>query len=344
MGSLDAIRAKLAAAEAKASGQSRNTNTDNTLFQHWNLEEGQTATVRFLPDGDPDNVFFWAERLMIRLPFPGVKGAEDENRGVTVQVPCGEMYGDACPVLTEIRPWFKDPTLEDQARTYWKKYSYIFQGFVTDNPINEDNPPENPIRRFVINKQIFNLIKDALMDPDMEDIPTDYTSGTDFIIKKTAKGQYADYTTSKWARKERALTEDELAAIDEYGLNNLKDFLPERPSPEHYQVIMEMFEASVNGDLYDPERWGNFYKPYGVEVPANAAQPGLQKTEAPKAEVKPKPAKKAEPVAETQDDDGEIPFETNEQAAAKEAEPAGGASKSADDILAMLRKRKQNEA
>jgi len=278
MGSIAEIRAKLEAMEAKSSGKSRNTNTDNTLFQHWNIEEGQTATVRFLPDGDPDNVFFWAERLMIRLPFPGVKGAEDESRGVTVQVPCGEMYGDACPVLTEIRPWFKDPTLEDQAKTYWKKYSYIFQGFVCDNPLNEENPPENPIRRFVINKQIFNLIKDALMDPDMEDIPTDYTAGTDFIIKKTAKGQYADYTTSKWARKERALTEEELAAIDEYGLNDLKDFLPERPSAEHYQVIKEMFEASVDGELYDPERWGNFYKPWGVEVPANAATPGLQKT------------------------------------------------------------------
>jgi hypothetical protein len=278
---------------------------------------------------------------MIRLPFPGIVSddPEKQKKPITIQVPCGEMYGDSCPVLTEIRPWFKDPTLEDQARTYWKKYSYIFQGFVTENPSEtEDDFPENPIRRFVINKQIFNLIKDALMDPDMENIPTDYVNGTDFVIKKTAKGQYADYSTSKWARKERALTEEELAAIDEHGLNNLSDFLPERPSAEHYAVIKEMFEASVDGELYDPERWGNFYKPYGLEVPASAATPGLQKTEAPKAAAKPKAAPAKVEEAETDD----IPFEVEEKAPAK-TEPAAGPSKSADDILAMLRKRKQTE-
>ena len=27
-----------------------------------------------------------------------------------------------------------------------------------------------------------------------------------------------------------------------------------------------MFEASVNGELYDPAKWGNFYKPYGLDT------------------------------------------------------------------------------
>jgi hypothetical protein len=91
-------------------------------------------------------------------------------------------------------------------RKYWKKRSYIFQGFVNENPLQEDTP-ENPIRRFVISPSIFNLIKDALMDPDIQEMPTDYTAGLDFRITKTTKGQYADYSTSKWARKETALTE-----------------------------------------------------------------------------------------------------------------------------------------
>ena len=108
------------------------------------------------------------------------------------------------------------------------------------------------------------------MDPDMENIPTDYVNGTDFRLTKTTKGQYADYSTSKWARKERSLDETELAAIDEHGLYDLKDFLPARPTAEHYKAIAEMFEASVNGELYDAARWGNYYKPYGVEVPAGA--------------------------------------------------------------------------
>ena len=78
--------------------------------------------------------------------------------------------------------------------------------------------PENPIRRFVIGPQIFKLLKSALMDPDMENLPTDYDAGTDFRLVKTQKGQYADYSTSNWARKERSLNESERQAIETNGL------------------------------------------------------------------------------------------------------------------------------
>jgi hypothetical protein len=225
-------------------------------------------------------------------------------------------------------------------RKYWKKRSYIFQGFVANNPLQEESP-ENPIRRFVIGPQIFNIIKGALMDPDMENIPTDYVNGTDFRLTKTTKGQYADYSTSSWARKERSLDETELGAIDKFGLFELKDFLPARPTAEHYTAIAEMFEASVNGDLYDPARWGNYYKPYGVDVPANAPSPTLQKTTAP-AQAKPAPVAATPAVVEEDD----APFDTT-PAPKVDASPipaqaaSDGAKKSADDILAMIRNRKQ---
>ena len=328
MASLADIRAKLASMESKTGSSTQSPSSDNAIYPFWNIDEGQTSTFRFLPDGDSSNTFFWVERQMIRLSFPGVKGGE--NKPVTVQVPCGEMYGDTCPILTEVRPWFKDPSLEDMGRKYWKKRSYIFQGFVTNNPLQEESP-ENPIRRFVIGPQIFNIIKGALMDPDMENIPTDYVNGTDFRLTKTTKGQYADYSTSSWARKERSLDETELGAIDKFGLFELKDFLPARPTTDHYTAIAEMFEASVNGELYDATRWGNYYKPYGVEVPASAPSATLQKASAPAAT----PA----PV-----DDDVAPFDVDEPKtnAAPSPTPAAsdGAKKSADDILAMIRNRK----
>ena len=186
MASLAEIRAKLASMENNKGSSQSSTGGDNAIFPHWNIDEGTSCTLRFLPDEDPNNTFFWVERQMIRLSFPGVKGGD--AKPVTVQVPCNEMYGETCPVLTEVRPWFKDASLEDMGRKYWKKRSYIFQGFVTENPLNE-TAPENPIRRFVISPQIFNIIKSALMDPDMENIPTDYVNGTDFRVTKTTKGQ-----------------------------------------------------------------------------------------------------------------------------------------------------------
>jgi hypothetical protein len=72
---------------------------DNAIFAFWNMKEGEQATLRFLPDGNPNADFFWAERLMIKLPFAGVKG-ETDSRPVQVQVPCMEMYGETCPILS----------------------------------------------------------------------------------------------------------------------------------------------------------------------------------------------------------------------------------------------------
>ena len=264
MATLAEIRAKLKEQETRSSGQS--TGGDNAIYPFWNLKEGETSTVRFLPDGDENNTFFWQERLMIKLPFAGIKG-ETDSRPVQVQVPCMEMYGKTCPVLTEVRPWFKDKSMEDMGRKYWKKKSYIFQGFVVQNPLNEETTPENPIRRFIIGPQIFNIIRSALLDPEMEELPTDSVRGVDFRITKTSKGGYADYSTSKWSRRERALDEAERAAIDKNGLHNLSDFRPKEPTESEVKIIKELFEQSVEGEAYDLEKYGQYFRPAGTSAP-----------------------------------------------------------------------------
>ena len=174
MASLAEIRAKLKEQESRTGG-SQSGGGDNAIYPFWNIKEGESATMRFLPDGDGENTFFWKERLMIKLPFQGVKG-ETDSRPVQVQVPCMEMYGEACPVLTEVRPWFKDSSLEDMGRKYWKKRSYVFQGFVNDNPLVEDSLLKILLDVLLLDHRFFKLLKQALMDPDMEELPTDYTS------------------------------------------------------------------------------------------------------------------------------------------------------------------------
>jgi len=328
MASLAEIRARLQASENR--GSSQTAIGDNAIYPHWNIDEGASATLRFLPDGDPKNTFFWVERAMIRLPFNGIKG-DTETKSVQVQVPCVEMWGDTCPVLTEVRTWFKDKSLEDMGRKYWKKRSYVFQGFVRENPLHDDKNPENPIRRFIIGPQIFQTIKSALMDPEMEELPTDLERGLDFRVTKTSKGGYADYSTSKWARKESALTDVERAAIEAHGLFNLADFLPKKPGAEELKVIQEMFEASVDGQAYDVDRWAAYYRPAGVMAPQNnnnTASPTPPATPPQPAEatpVQPAPA----PVAEA------APTE----APAPEATSSGNAQ----DILAMIRARQSSE-
>ena len=321
MATLAEIRAKLQASSQQNTGGV--SGGDNGIFPHWNIAEGTTTTVRFLPDADQSNTFFWVERAMIKLPFAGVKG-ETNSKPVVVQVPCMEMWGEDCPILTEVRPWFKDKSLEDMGRKYWKKRSYLFQGFVVDTKLQEDKTPDNPIRRFIMSAQIFNIVKNALMDSEIEELPTDYVRGLDFKIVKTTKGGFADYTTSNWARRERALSEAEQAAIKQYGLFNLKDFLPKKPGPVELKVIKEMFEASVDGEAYDAERWGQYFKPSGMATPAGSS-----------ANAK----AAAAPVSE----DEEVESVATAAAPAPKAEaPAGAdASNRAADIIAMIRKRQQ---
>ena len=50
MATLAEIRAKLKAQDAKTS--SGGPIGDNAIYPFWNIKEGESATLRFLPDGD----------------------------------------------------------------------------------------------------------------------------------------------------------------------------------------------------------------------------------------------------------------------------------------------------
>lgn len=344
---LEEIRKKLQALDTRKnfSGGSK----DKTTYAHWNIPEGTSSIGRFLPDANQDNTFFWAERQLLKFPFPGIKG-QDEGKPVTVQVPCIEMWDgkNTCPVLNEVRPWWKDDSLKTSASKYWCKRTYFMQGFVKQDPMNETEVPENPIRKYIIGPQIFAIIKAALMDPDMENSPVNYINGTDFIISKTSKGGYSDYGTSKWARKESSLTEEQQAAIEQYGLVDLASYLPKRPTPEQLAVIFEMFQASLDGELYDPAKWSQHYKPFGFDsgTPTDDADGGEGKT---KAAYTPRPTPVATPVApkvvapvveETVTEDPPFDPDPVKEEVKVEKEPvAATAGKSPQEILAMLRNR-----
>lgn len=330
MASLAEIRARLAAQENKKNRS--NNEGEGPVYPHWNIEEGATAIVRFLEDANPDNPYFWVERTMFKLPFNGIVGDPSAGSNVIVQVPCMEMYGKKDAVLDEVRTWFKDTALEEMGRKYWKKRSYIFQGFVHSDPMNGP-VPENPVRRFLISPQIFNLIKNSLMDPEIENLPTDHNTGLDFRITKASKGGWADYSSSSWARKETALSDEEVAAITTHGLSNLSDFLPPEPSEEVQKVIVEMFEASVEGEPYDPARWGAYFTPPGMSKTGQDSN-AAPATASPVVET---------PVVETPEPVAEavVVEEPVTAAASVEEAPASASSDKAQDILAMIRSRQK---
>jgi hypothetical protein len=160
----------------------------------------------------------------------------------------------------------------------------------------------------------------------MEEMPTDYVKGVDFRINKTTKGGYADYSTSKWSRRERALDEAERAAVDTHGLHNLGDFRPKEPTEAEVKIIKELFEKSVEGEAFDLEQYGQYYRPAGM---AYQAKPQVS---VPTASPETATAPAVAPVTETA-------TAPQPEAAPATAAPAGDSAKRAEDILKLIRSR-----
>jgi hypothetical protein len=88
-----------------------------------------------------------------------------------------------------------------------------------------------------------------------------------------------------------------------------------------------MFEASVDGEAYDMDRWGQYFKPAGM----GQATGDPNKAAAPRAAV-------TAPAAE------DAPFDADEpavKASAPAAQPASDGASRAQDILAMIRNRQK---
>jgi hypothetical protein len=113
--------------------------------------------------------------------------------------------------------------------------------------------------------------------------------------------------------------------------------LPKKPGDVELKVMKEMFEASVDGEAFDMERWGQYFKPAGYGGRDNASGTA---SAAPAARPAPAAPMAATPVAEA------APWEEEVQVAEKSftpapTAPAGGseASSRAQDILAKIKAR-----
>jgi hypothetical protein len=110
--------------------------------------------------------------------------------------------------------------------------------------------------------------------------------------------------------------------------------LPKRPGDVELRVIKEMFEASVDGQPYDTERWGQYFRPAGVGAPAGSSLTVDGHGDVHDTPVKPVARSTPAVVAES-----DVPFDVDDAPAATApvAKPAG--TQKAEDILAMIRSR-----
>lgn len=307
---------KLAALKAqfgsqKEGGAQGGTQFVNNYYPFWNMKTGQRAVLRFLPDKDESNIRgFLVEKTTHNLFINGQKKT----------VPCLSMYGEDCPVCKISQDYYKSKD-EVNGKKYWRKKQYLAQALIVEDPL-----PANPetgethqgkVRAIALGYQIYNIIKEAFASEDdpLEGIPYDFEDGYDFVIKRTDQGEYPSYTTgTKFLSKQRALSEEELAVVQE-GMVELKTLLPKNPG---FDKVQAQLSADLNGEDYVDDS-------------------------------KPAPRAAAPKPAPAQDDD-DVPFTPSPKPAAKAAAPkAAPVAESAgdedvDEMLAQIRARRASKA
>ena len=268
-------------------------NLPNNYYPFWLMKPGQKAVIRFLPDRDDENVRgFLVEKVFHNLVINGQKK----------NVPCLSMFGEDCPICKVSQDYYKNKD-EVSGKKYWRKKQYIAQAMIVEDPLPADDDSgenhEGKVRFVALGYQLYNIIKDAFAEDELENVPYDFEDGYDFTIKKTEQGQYSTYVVgSKFSAKSRALSEEELAVADD-GMIELTSLLPKNPGEEKVRAWLN---ADLNGesvsdnDDTDDETEGEEEetKPLAKAAASKAAKP------APKKVVK--ETKKADDDAEGGDD------------------------------------------
>lgn len=245
---LDALKA----AFGKPDTQQNESFVENYPF--WQMNDGEQAIIRFVPDTDDDNpLAFLVEKMMHRLVINGQKRS----------VPCLKMYGESeCPICALSSEFYSEAktakdngnaVLEQEKRTlgkkYWRNKQHIARALIVEDPLKPEDGQEShqgKIRTITISYQIYEAINQAFQSGDLDDVPYDLENGCDFIIKKKVvkdgNGEYASYVYSTFSRRSTPISKyiDE----SEIELTELSSYLPTNPGKEK---IEELLEADITG-------------------------------------------------------------------------------------------------
>lgn len=195
--------------DKKTGSQTESDQSWKKFYSFWKMPDDSTATVRFLPDADPDNnLGFLVEKLEHELMVNGKKK----------KVPCLSMHGEHCPICELSRKHYAEGN-EAMGKKYYRKKSYIGQVLVVESPIEHDQ--EQLVKLIDFGPAVFKQIQAAFQSGDLEEAPYELKGGYNFRIKKTKNGQYASYTTSSFAPKQTDV-DDEI--IEQLQLFNLADY------------------------------------------------------------------------------------------------------------------------
>lgn len=228
------------------SNQNQKQSRPNNYFPFWNMKDGDSAIIRFLPDKNSNNPMgFLIEKLTHRLLINGEKKT----------IPCRRMHDQDCPICKVSSSYYKEEGKESpNGKKYWRTKNYLAQVLVVSDPLppNEETGEtfEGQVKYISLGYQLYGVIKEALTNGSLDDVPFSYENGYNFIIKKTKQGKYSAYTVgSRFETRPAALSQEDVDVIEPQ-LIDLSTLLPQDLGEDK---VAAMLEAALTGAEYEDQ-------------------------------------------------------------------------------------------
>lgn len=234
----DKIRNKFAASSNKSE------NLPNNYYPFFKMKPDQSARIRFLPDLNENNEWgFLQQKAFHNLFINGQRKA----------VPCLTNYGhqpSECPICALSKEYY-DKGDKKNGSAFWRKYQYIAQVLVIEDPLPVENgePNVGKVKLVSLGNSLFKIIEDAIKTRELGTMPFLYKGGTDFIIKQTKQGENNNYVLSRFARNSTDL-DDKTIEVVESQLIDLSTVLPKNPGVDK---LRSMLESAITGVTVNTE-------------------------------------------------------------------------------------------
>lgn len=299
------------------------------IYPFWQMEIGQQAKVRILPDLNEDNPFlFYVDKLEHKISING----EDKK------IPCRAMHGEECPICDLSRKYYKEEGKGSKnGKYYYRSKTSLVRVLVVEDPLPANAETGETYEGKVLNTQfgyqLMEKIKEQISSDDLGDF-TDLNEGYDFIIKKTPQGEYGTYAVgSGFARRPSAVDPDIQEKIELIDLSTLL------PRDYGYEKVHNMLSAHLNGEDYVED--GEDEAPKKASKPA-AKAPARKVDDEDEDEM---PVRKAsrqvrEAVDEDEDEDEEEVAPPKKAAKAPAKAVVEDEDEDEDDIFEKLRARR----
>jgi hypothetical protein len=221
--------------------QSFKGTVDKNFFPFWNMEAGEEAVVRIIPDSNPDNPLpYYIESFNHKLIIDG--------RERTVICPKTFDSTTDCPICERSQKYYRENNKE-KGSYYWRNRNNLVRVLVLKSPltVKDENGDtveyEGRVCTSNFGSQVLEAFENQMSQMEEDDnAPWMFKDGFNFHIKKTTQGEHYNYAFSYFDKKPSSLPDEFINNIE---LIDYKDLLPDKPHIEKVQHYLDAHDGAV---------------------------------------------------------------------------------------------------